>query len=148
MKTCTKCSKAKELTEFYKSKRHKDGFYSICKDCCKKAAREAYKINPHRIKKNQETYFKNNPDAKRRIFIKYKYGITLEEYDLMYSNQKGRCAICNEKKSKLCIDHNHTTGEIRGLLCKQCNHAIGLLKEKITSLRSAISYLGGQYQDH
>jgi len=56
------------------------------------------------------------------------YGITIEEYDRMLENQKGCCAICDRDaanfKTRLAVDHNHITGEIRGLLCSYCNHRI------------------------
>ncbi len=77
--------------------------------------------------------------------------ISTAEYDEMWAAQDGLCSICGKaetrtQKGKLCrlaIDHNHTTGEIRGLLCSNCNTAIGLLKEDPVMFQSAIQYLGG-----
>jgi len=62
----------------------------------------------------------------------------------MYADQFGRCAICggvNDIDRRLSVDHNHDTGEVRGLLCNRCNRAIGLLGDSIDILESAISYL-------
>lgn len=71
--------------------------------------------------------------------------ITKEDYNLMYHLQDGKCKICSRHQSKLkkslSIDHCHKTGKIRGLLCHNCNAAIGLLKEDINAIESAIIYL-------
>jgi hypothetical protein len=71
------------------------------------------------------------------------YGITVAEYNRIHDQQQGLCAICkqtNNKKS-LCIDHDHATGEVRGLLCDKCNRGLGLFQDNITLLRQAIGYL-------
>jgi len=74
------------------------------------------------------------------------YGIGLKEYDVMFNAQNGVCAICskeppNTHKKRLNVDHCHTTGKVRGLLCDACNRAIGLLKDSPDLLNKAISYL-------
>lgn len=85
--------------------------------------------------------------SKRHYFLKYKFGITEEQYDKMLADQGGCCAICkssnsgNKRSSRLSIDHCHSTGKIRGLLCSSCNKAIGLMKDSQDILVSAISYL-------
>ena len=68
------------------------------------------------------------------------YGLTEGEYDRMLAEQDGRCAICKEQK-KLCIDHDHKTEKVRGLLCNHCNVAIGMLKENEKLFLSAVLYL-------
>jgi hypothetical protein len=80
----------------------------------------------------------------RRAHLKLKYGITLEQYDEMHKKQNGVCAICKKPcrtGQRLGVDHNHSTGQKRGLLCMACNRAIGLLEEKISYLASAARYL-------
>ena len=74
---------------------------------------------------------------------KHKYGITDEEYDSLLIKQVARCAICNEHV-KLCVDHDHNTGKVRGLLCNTCNAGLGMFKDSIRLLAGAIVYL----QDH
>ena len=70
------------------------------------------------------------------------YGLTLEDYDAIVSEQNGVCAICSRKpKGNLHIDHDHKTNEIRGLLCGKCNRAIGLLNDDISLFTKAINYL-------
>ena len=71
------------------------------------------------------------------------YGISPEDYDAMLAKQGGLCAICLNA-AKLVVDHNHTTGRVRGLLCPECNQAIGLLRENRASLQNAITYLNGE----
>lgn len=69
------------------------------------------------------------------------YGLTEESYTALLNKQRGCCAICGESMEIIAIDHCHTTGEVRGLLCKQCNSGIGFLREDETILLSAVSYL-------
>ena len=69
-----------------------------------------------------------------------KYGLTIEIYNNMINEQNQRCLICKEKTA-LCVDHDHATGKIRGLLCRKCNAAIGLLGDDIENIKRAIVYL-------
>lgn len=76
--------------------------------------------------------------------LKRYYNITLEEYDQMVGIQGGKCAICGGKNpngKRLHVDHNHKTGKIRGLLCFECNTALGNMKDDIDILNKAITYL-------
>lgn len=75
-----------------------------------------------------------------------KYGITLEDYDRMYQEQNGVCKICSlpqisPRNTRLCIDHDHRNGKVRGLLCSDCNRGIGLLKDDPRILDKASEYL-------
>lgn len=82
-------------------------------------------------------------DRERRL--RKLHGITLDDYDAMLKTQHRRCAICRKKPDKrvLVVDHNHSTGEVRGLLCNTCNRAIGLLKDDPDLLARAVKYLRG-----
>jgi hypothetical protein len=77
--------------------------------------------------------------------LKNKYNITRDDYNEMLFNQKGCCAICDkhhtEHRRALSVDHCHTTGKVRGLLCDECNHMLGKVKDNITILKNAIKYL-------
>lgn len=73
-----------------------------------------------------------------------KYGLTVEQYEQMYREQNGVCAICakiNLNGRRLSVDHNHNTMKVRALLCSNCNIAIGNAKENIVFLRGMIAYL-------
>jgi hypothetical protein len=74
------------------------------------------------------------------------YGLDLKDYEKMLKAQNYNCAICgspppNNRKTRLAIDHCHTSGKVRGLLCDRCNRSIGLLKDDVSVLESAIKYL-------
>ena len=109
-------------------------------------------------KKYLSQYYQNNKDKYKRESgtrkgeqLKRLYNITREDWDNLYTQQKGCCAICKQPElvidyrtktvRTLAVDHCHVTGKVRGLLCTQCNRAIGLLKDNISVLENAISYL-------
>jgi len=109
---------------------------------------------PVEQKVSNATYMRAYRLAQPRIFqaieMKVKYGITIEQYDEMRKAQDGLCAICSqEEKSahrngtvrQLSIDHCHTTGNVRGLLCGNCNNGLGHFKDNPASLERAITYL-------
>jgi hypothetical protein len=72
-----------------------------------------------------------------------KYGITLDDYERLYEQQKGRCAVCGDPSLDrlLAVDHDHVTGRVRGLLCANCNLGIGNFKDDVSRLTQAICYL-------
>jgi len=129
MKTCSKCKIEKPLTEFHKRNNRPSGYASSCKKC--------------------RTKEKRSPDYIRNYDLKKSYGITLDDYNSMFEEQGGKCAICKihlndiryGKKKNLCVDHDHKTGKVRGLLCDKCNRGIGLLKDDVNVLNNAINYL-------
>lgn len=101
------------------------------------------------IKKTTVEYRRNNEDSGHGYCIKNLYGILKKEYEDMSEKQGHKCAICklpeksmrNGKIKRLAVDHDHVTGKIRGLLCGDCNIALGKLKDSIQSLENAIEYL-------
>lgn len=87
-----------------------------------------------------------NPERKRSTQLKTNYGITLDQYREMYSAQDGKCAICGDHKPDngkdgLVVDHCHTNGNVRALLCTHCNKGIGQFREDVLRLTKAIEYL-------
>lgn len=70
-----------------------------------------------------------------------RIGCTPELYEEMHKEQAGKCKICSIPKNKLCVDHCHSTGKIRGLLCDNCNHGLGKFKDNTKLLEEAINYL-------
>jgi hypothetical protein len=83
---------------------------------------------------------KSGATSRRDYDLRRKYGITAAEYDELEKKQEGRCLICLEDRP-LHVDHCHTTGVVRGLLCQACNTAIGKLGEDTERLNRAIDYL-------
>jgi hypothetical protein len=123
---CTRCQEFKLASEYNvegDSRAYKGvAMRSICKPC--DAFREWKSLLPKR------------------------YGITYEQYTEMLESQAEQCAICGSKcannartSGKLFVDHCHTSGAVRGLLCSKCNHGLGLFNDDIDRLRSAINYL-------
>ena len=83
------------------------------------------------------------PRNRRNNNLWYRYGITEEDYDNLFSMQGGVCYICTNPpgKHRLSVDHDHKSGRIRGLLCHNCNHALGKFKDNISLLLRAVKYL-------
>lgn len=117
----------------------------LCKACYDKKRLTDPSIKAKR-KQNTADKISKDPDFYRRQNIK-KYGITLDQYNEVVVNQYGQCDICEDvpygegKGGILYIDHCHSTGFLRGLLCQKCNTAIGALREDIEIMESAIAYL-------
>lgn len=107
---------------------------------------------PCRSKDTMQRRRDNWPQHKSTRLM-YKYGIDWDTYTQMGEAQDWKCACCSAPSSTdkhgypvLCVDHNHTSGAVRGLLCDFCNKAIGLMKESPDILQNAISYLE-KYQE-
>lgn len=139
MKQCTKCEKYLPLSRFgVKSWINKDGSKtttqkSQCRDCVNKNNLDRY----HNRLKTKEAY----KTASYRYRIR-SYGLTQQEYLNLLESQKGCCVICGvQPKKTLVIDHCHITGKIRGLLCNNCNTALGHAKDSIDILQKMIKYL-------
>lgn len=109
-----------------------------CPDCRAERHRETNRLQSIKVRKEK-------PRVVRGYKIKRVYGITPDDYDRMFEDQKGVCSICfgpeTTKRGYLCVDHDHTTGKVRSLLCSRCNSAIGMLKEKASVAYSAAKYL-------
>ena len=108
----------------------------LCSRCYTKQRRKDGKGSKHTV-------------SDHRSALLGRYGLTLDEYAAMFLAQNGVCAICGQSESRsnqygpnsLAVDHNHETGELRGLLCSRCNVALGLFKDDENLLLSALAYL-------
>ena len=105
-----------------------------------------------KIKEYLERHYKTEKYKNTKRIYKYMslYGISLEQFNDMYTKQKGVCAICKKpetcltrsgKTKQLSVDHCHTTKKVRGLLCNSCNNLIGRSKDDMDVLTNAVSYL-------
>lgn len=119
---------------FAKCSAKKNGLQSYCR-LCATAARKRFP-------------FKRNVNVEFKARIKYLYGMTVEAFEALWETQGGKCAVCgvalSMDKFGYAIDHNHNTGDIRGLLCSNCNTGIGLLKDSPHILQAAHAYLTTQ----
>ena len=97
------------------------------------------------LKEKKKIWRDNNKPIVMNTRLKYYYGIGYNDYNNLFNKQNGCCAICGKHQSelnrKLSVDHNHNTGVVRGLLCRNCNSAIGLLKEDVNIINNALKYI-------
>lgn len=106
-------------------------------------------IGRTRHNKITQLWHKNNQEKSRDLDLKKRFGITLNDYNKMLEEQNGVCAVCKEKETvrlngkvkRLCVDHDHKTGKVRGLLCMSCNIALGKLKDNSTIIESLLTYI-------
>lgn len=96
-----------------------------------------------KTKRNMESlkYNAEHKDEAHRAHLRRKYGITPEDTKSMLESQGGVCPICGQLKSKMCVDHCHSTGAVRGILCDRCNKGIGHFCDDPSLLEAAIRYL-------
>jgi hypothetical protein len=129
---CAGCSLWKLPADFWKDRSTKTGYQSACKACRSKFRGGA-----------------RTAEQQKRSNLK-KYGITLEDYEALHNAQAGVCAICGRPETtrnpkcgmkSLAVDHCHTTGKVRGLLCHNCNRGIGHLQESPEVMAAAVKYL-------
>jgi Recombination endonuclease VII len=132
-KTCGGCGETKPPEQFYKRTVSWEGLTARCKTCWD-AQKKAYKerdLQAHR--------------RKHRLYaMKSRNGLTSEEYDALLAVQGGVCAICGSsgtEERRLCIDHDHTSGKVRSLLCDECNIGLGKFMDDPDLLQAAINYL-------
>lgn len=117
-KTCSECGSTRVITRFHKNKDSPDGLHSKCKFCKNKQSKIRY---------NEELKTPRNKGFNSRAnHLKRTYGITIEQYHDLLTKQEFCCAVCgkheSDEKKNLSVDHDHVTGEIRGLLCTMCNY--------------------------
>jgi hypothetical protein len=126
---CRKCLLILSPNKFNKNSSYKDGKDTVCKLCFNANTRKNY-----------------DPKKKKNFHLKYLYGITFEDYEVKLKRQGGGCAICGTKipggrGKHFHVDHNHFTGQVRDLLCHNCNFVIGYAKEDTDILQAVIQYL-------
>lgn len=154
MKTCRDCAVSKPLNAFYRHSNTRDGLHNSCKPCfgarseANRRARLATNPVAEKAKAaaRSRRYCQRNAGRARGVA---KYGISRADYERMHSTQNGLCAICHQPEthrirgfaSRLSVDHDHSTGRVRALLCAKCNKALGLAGEDASVLRAMIDYL-------
>jgi hypothetical protein len=130
-KTCPSCGTEKSLNaDFWKGQ-------SCCIDCSKQ--------------KQKTSWNSRTPKKRLEQHLKYKYKLKMEELVAALKDQNGGCAICQEtlpdllvyenRRRGYAIDHNHETGQFRGILCLPCNSMLGMSKDSVSLLERAASYL-------
>lgn len=136
MKTCTVCGERKPLEDFHRTCFNKtDGRRGTCKPCT--ATKNAAK-------------YAADPSRHRASIDRHRYGMEPGDYERMFAAQGGRCAVCgrhadvcprHSRGRALHVDHDHATGRVRGLLCVQCNLAIGYWEKTGATIDAVAAYL-------
>lgn len=119
-KQCSKCGKSKQRHEFNRQGR-------VCKVCKRAASKQ---------------WYLENRDRKRARKLHRLYGLTVKQFDRLHAAQGGACAICRRAFIQTPqVDHDHTDGHVRGLLCNGCNSGLARFEDDSTRIRRAITYL-------
>lgn len=151
MKRCRRCGETKPYEAFYSHKGGRGGVDSLCKDCKRSQNVAFYWSNRDAERERIKRWKTTSPDAwalsKRKNNLKRR-GVTPEMYEAMLVAQGGRCAVCGASEDEtrygvLCVDHDHGTGAVRGLLCEPCNQSLGLLREDPSRIQALADYLTG-----
>lgn len=134
---CKRCTKYKSVDEFSLADSKTGRLRSYCKTC-----------DSARVDAWAKSHKKERSAVYRRRHLKRTFGITEEQYESIKRIQDGKCAICgkDEKDARggmLCVDHCHNSRKIRGLLCFECNIALGNFHDDLNILRRAAEYISG-----
>ena len=158
-KRCTACKKDKPLSEFYSDRRRK-GLRARCVICTNgdNGSRRNANLEKYRHIEAQSKTRDRVGAGKARVWqrnfkLLKKFGLTMVQVEEMISSQGNGCAICGRdvvisapgrgRQDLACVDHDHKTGDVRGILCNRCNTAIGLLGDSPLLLIRALRYLKG-----
>ena len=128
-KICPKCSGEFPLTKFGKDSKTLDGLRVWCRACVNASSRRYYNKNSETLIARKKQYRLDNLDQLLNSHLKRTYDITLVDFDKMFEEQDGCCFICGRHQSefsrRLDVDHDHDSGQVRGLLCYSCNTKLG-----------------------
>ena len=143
IKKCSRCGKEKCKSNFGINNLGADGLRSYCKDCANEYNRKWYAENTEKGRAANKASYNKYKDKREDYRLKRLYNISLDQYNDMFSKQKGECAICGNKDEEkaLAVDHCHDTDKVRELLCTRCNRAIGLFEDDFQLIYKAAAYL-------
>jgi hypothetical protein len=144
LKVCNACNIEQSVDLFYRNAKTFDRLQPFCKRCGFTKHAEWVRNNRTRAREINARWKKNNPERCLDLHRRCLYGISLEEIQKLREKQGGKCAICLvdfKDFSSACVDHCHTTGKVRGLLCNRCNHGLGHFRDNLSTLQRAIEYL-------
>jgi hypothetical protein len=136
-KVCTNCKIEKPVSEYHKRPERPIGIKPICKKCSNEKRKQHY---------NKE---KESGALKNKLWQREGINIDIIQYNEKYNIVNGCCEICKNKFDVLCVDHKHSDGSIRGLLCTSCNLALANFKDSEENMKNAIKYIqkyGADYE--
>jgi len=139
LRKCCTCHLEKPIEDFWKDSTRNGlgGISRRCKQCSCSFSRKQYHAQPDKKSFNHTNHLRS------------RFGLKKEEYVRLLQAQNGVCCICGQRETakscgrirNLCVDHDHKTGKVRGLLCDRCNIALGCVKDNILLLYRCIDYL-------
>lgn len=132
-RSCTRCKQEKTEENYRLLRQSASGIDTICAECRREQDRDRYKRD--REKRKYQSRWGS---------FKFKFGLKRSDWELLLLGQNGKCPICREAfqdSADICVDHDHVSKKVRGLLCRKCNMGIGLFGENTSSLRRAADYL-------
>lgn len=145
---CITCCKEIYYLNKEKILKQKAEYYLINKEILQEKNKEYWLKNKEPLKIKSKKYYNDN---KEEIILRSKnnsykrlYGITVDDFNLKLLTQNNKCEICNKEFTDIgdaCLDHNHRSGVIRGILCRNCNWALGAVKENPVIINNMINYL-------
>lgn len=148
--TCKKCGESKHLSEFGNNASSLTGKSCYCKPCRMKREHERKLADPSQYREEKKRHYLKYRDGYRSRQLKRQFGIDLNRYNEMFAEQEGKCKSCGTHQKDLrlglSVDHCHKTGKVRGLLCGNCNTALGLLKDDPVLIEKLLTYLADSAQ--
>jgi len=153
MKECSVCKNKKNFDQFFFIRYNKNGsslYRAKCNDCYNEHYKEKHrsKNELERKKVYQERKSKTTFISRKNDRLMRRFGISLNDFEIMIKNQNNSCYICQKKftsQRNANVDHDHKTSKVRKLLCTPCNTTLGLLKENSDVFKSCIEYLKEHY---
>ena len=145
-KVCPTCKQTLTLLDFCKDTQRKDGLSYQCRGCVAAYGKQWHEKNREKINARARERYKHDPVPRRNERLKRVYGLSPETWDYKFQIQGRVCKICGTDtpgghKNSWHIDHNHSTGKIRGILCYRCNVTLGLVQDNPDLLASMAGYL-------
>lgn len=142
MKRCASCHATKSAKQFFS---RGVGLHSYCRACARQKTRVSQKRHaarhPEKVKAAKRQFRMRWPYKSLEYRLKHQYALTLFQFNELLLLQQNRCKICKEFMRPPCVDHCHTTGRVRGLLCDACNVGLGRFKDSMEILVAAIQHL-------
>lgn len=133
---CRRCLQLKPDDLFGVDKSRSDNRAPYCRECRNLFERKQRKKGLRKGKPK-----KTSPEKSREYALRCRYNLEIEEYNNLLGAQNFSCGICATKLKTPCVDHEHETGVVRGILCRMCNMGIGALRDNINLLHKAVDYL-------
>jgi hypothetical protein len=147
---CNKCGFERPLTDFYKKHSGRYGYSSMCKAHAKAYTREWVAAHPEYSRQYEQWRKEHHAERLHARGIKKRYGMGIDDFLGLLESQEDCCLIClgrfdfsgyHKTDKSPVVDHDHTTGVVRGLICKKCNIALGCFKDSPAVIASALRYL-------